>query len=223
MTKMIAVPSFVRSLRVLVFCVSSLSLTGADALNAAVITIPASVDADINTGTELIEDALDLVNVSLNRVGLFEFDLAAQIPTGSTILSVTFRGFSEQVANNPEVDLIGYQATDPAAITLADATIASLCSRSAIRRQTRILPILSLVFLHCSRRWTAAACSGSAPNVPRRHGPPGAGLLRPEEEVSPGLKVCESATRIHICSIRSSGLAGLCHRRRSGPHTTALS
>lgn len=123
---LMAALGLVRSLHILVFCATFLSLVGAGALNAAVITIPASVDADIHTGTATIEDALDLVNVSLNRVGVFEFDVAAQIPTGSIILSATFRGFSEQVANSPEVDLIGYPATDPAAIALADATIAGV-------------------------------------------------------------------------------------------------
>lgn len=111
-----------RALGILVFC--SLSLAAAANLSAAVITIPAIADADIHTETANIEDALDLVNVSLNRVGIFEFDLAAQIPAGSTILSATFRGFSEQVANNPIVDLIGYEATSPASIALADATAA---------------------------------------------------------------------------------------------------
>jgi len=104
----------------------SLSFVVALPLDAAILTVPAIVDADIHVGTSTIEDALDLVNVSLNRVGIFEFDLAPQIPAGATILSATFRGFSEQVANNPAVDLIGYQATDPAIIVLADATVAGV-------------------------------------------------------------------------------------------------
>lgn len=111
------------AIRVLASCSICLSLTGTHYLSAAVITVPAIVEGDIHTGTTNIEDALDVVNISLNRVGILEFDLAAQIPAGSTILSATFRGYSEQVANNPSVDLLGYEATTPAAITLADASV----------------------------------------------------------------------------------------------------